>query len=159
MCGGEKSVFDRMIPIFSNFGKAWNLMGPAGAGQHTKAVNQTVIATNMIGVCEGLLYAQRAGLDPSLVLSAIGGGAASSFSLSSYWPRASSNDYKPGFYVKHFVKDLGIVLDECKIMGIELPGVALAYKLYLSLRDEIEGGGEMGTQALIKVLEKINEKK
>ena len=156
MCGGEPSTFARMEPIFKTFGKRWLLMGPAGAGQHTKAVNQTVIATNMIGVCEGFIYAVKAGLDPTMVLDAIGGGAAASFSLSSYWPRITKGDTAPGFYVKHFVKDLGIVLEECKIMGITLPGVELANKLYTQLRDEFEHGGEMGTQALVKVLEKIS---
>ena len=158
MCGGEPETFHRMEPIFKTFGKRWMLMGPAGAGQHTKAVNQTVIATNMIGVCEGFIYAQRAGLDPTAVLEAIGGGAAASFSLSSYWPRITKGDTAPGFFVKHFVKDLGIVLEECKIMGITLPGVELANKLYTELRDEVEGGGEMGTQALVKVLERIDKK-
>ncbi|KAH7821513.1 putative 6-phosphogluconate dehydrogenase [Monocercomonoides exilis] len=158
MCGGDKEAFDQMIPLFKIMGKTYNLMGGAGAGQHTKAVNQTIIASTMIGVCEGLLYAQRSGLDPTEVLNAVGGGAAASFSLSVYWPRVVKGDLSPGFFVKHFVKDLTIVCEECDKMGIVLPGVQKAKELYTMLRDEIEGGAEMGTQALIKVLEKINKK-
>lgn len=159
MCGGEQAVFDRMVPIFKCFGKVWTLMGPAGAGQHTKAVNQTLVASTMIGVCEGLLYAQKAGLDPMAVFGAVSGGAAASFSLTSYWPRIVKGDFAPGFFVKHFVKDLGIVLEESRAMGICLPGVALVNRLYTKLRDTVEGGGEMGTQALIKVLVEMNAEK
>jgi 3-hydroxyisobutyrate dehydrogenase len=135
-------------------GKTIVHQGPAGAGQHTKMVNQTLIATGMIGVCEALLYAYKAGLDPQTVLQSVGGGAAGSWSLTNYAPRMLNGDYAPGFLVEHFLKDMEITLAEARRMDLSLPGLALAHELYLALR--AQGGGRDGTQALIHVLARLS---
>ena len=127
-------------------GKTFVRQGGPGAGQHTKMVNQILIAGNMVGVCEGLLYAYKAGLDLETVLQSVSGGAAGSWSLSNLGPRIIANDFEPGFFVEHFIKDLGIALDEAKRMGLRLPGLALANQLYLSLA--AHGRAREGTQAL-----------
>jgi 3-hydroxyisobutyrate dehydrogenase len=129
--------------------------GPAGAGQHTKMVNQTLIATGMIGVCEALLYAFKAGLDPERVLASVGGGAAGSWSLTNYAPRMLKGDFAPGFYVEHFLKDMEIALAEARRMNLALPGLALAHELYLALR--AQGGGRNGTQSLILALARLSD--
>jgi 3-hydroxyisobutyrate dehydrogenase len=154
MAGGDEEVFQAVKPLLATMGKALNYMGPAGAGQHTKMSNQILIATCMIGVVEGLLYAYRAGLDVEKVLQAVSAGAANSFSLQSYAPRILKRDFNPGFYVEHFVKDMDIALTECKKMGIILPGLTLAKQLYDMLI--AHGGAKNGTQALMIALEKIN---
>jgi 3-hydroxyisobutyrate dehydrogenase len=154
MVGGEKSALEAVRPILSCMGKSINHMGGAGCGQHTKMANQIIICTNMIGLCEGLLYAYKAGLNVEHVLSAVSGGAAASFSLNSYGPRILKRDMKPGFYVEHFVKDLQIALDESKRLGLVLPGLNTAKMLYEMLI--LHGGAKLGTQALICALEKIN---
>ncbi len=120
--------------------------GPAGAGQHTKMVNQTLIASGMIGVCEALLYGQKAGLDLPTVLQSVATGAAGSWSLSNLGPRIMDNNFDPGFFVEHFIKDMGIALAEAKRMGLCLPGLALAHQLYLSV--QANGHGRDGTHAL-----------
>mmetsp|Transcript_22247 Transcript_22247/g.54358 ORF Transcript_22247/g.54358 Transcript_22247/m.54358 type:complete len:137 (-) Transcript_22247:1333-1743(-) len=130
-------------------------MGPPGAGQHTKMANQVTIASTMVGLCEGLLYAHRAGLDLEAYLAAVGGGAAGSFSMATYSPRILARDMKPGFFVKHFVKDLGIALAECQRMHLSLPGTALAHQLYVAL--QAQGHSASGTQALIVALETLNQ--
>lgn len=151
MVGGEKEVFEKIRPIFDILGDNVILQGPAGAGQHTKLSNQITIATNMIGVCEAIVYAKKAGLDPSRVLESISTGAASSWSLSNLAPRMINEDYEPGFFVKHFIKDMIIALESAKEMDFDTPGLALSLKLYKELADL--GESDSGTQALIKLFE------
>ena len=155
MVGGEKTHLDQALPILSLLGKNIVYQGKAGAGQHTKMVNQILIATNMIGVCEGLLYASRAGLDPLRVIQSVGSGAAGSWSVNNLGPRMIKRDFSPGFYVEHFIKDLGIALDEAKHIGLSLPGLTIARLLYEAVRSE--GHGRLGTQALLLTLEKMND--
>jgi 3-hydroxyisobutyrate dehydrogenase-like beta-hydroxyacid dehydrogenase len=152
--GGDEQVFNAVKPLLATMSKTLNYMGEASSGQHSKMSNQVIIATCMIGVVEGLLYAYRAGLDVEKVLTAVSAGAANSFSLQSYGPRILKRDMAPGFYVEHFVKDLDIALAECKRMNLILPGLTLAKQLYDMLI--LHGGGKNGTQALILALEKIN---
>ncbi|VDG97314.1 2-hydroxy-3-oxopropionate reductase [Lysinibacillus sphaericus] len=148
MCGGDESVFEQVKPIFMKFGSQVVLQGSAGAGQHTKMSNQLAIATNMIGVCEALVYAEKAGLDPDRVLESISPGAAGSWSLSNLGPRMLAGNFEPGFYTKHFLKDLRIALDEAKAMNLDLPGLQLAIRLYEDLM--AKGYGDKGTQVLYK---------
>lgn len=149
MVGGDEVVFEACKPIFELLGKNIVLQGRAGAGQHTKMCNQITIASNMISVCEALVYAQKAGLDPDTVLKSISSGAAGSWSLSNLAPRIIAGNYEPGFYVKHFIKDMGIALREADKMKLELPGLELAKNLY----DKLANNGEenSGTQALYKL--------
>eukprot|EP00386_Alphamonas_edax_P008012 GDKI01026401.1.p1 GENE.GDKI01026401.1~~GDKI01026401.1.p1 ORF type:complete len:348 (-),score=103.57 GDKI01026401.1:114-1157(-) len=154
MCGGDECAFTAVKPLFECMGKAINLMGEAGCGQHTKMTNQILIATNVIGVVEGLLYAHKCGLDPEKVLAAIGGGAAGSWSLTNYGPRILKRDLKPGFFVDHFVKDMKIALEEAARMRLSLPGLALAHQLYVAL--QAQGHGDAGTHALTLALERLN---
>ncbi len=154
MVGGEAEVFERVQPIFTCLGRTIVHQGPPGAGQHTKMVNQTLIATGMIGVCEALLYAYKAGLDLPTVLTSVGGGAAGSWSLSNYAPRMLAGDFAPGFAVTHFVKDLGIALAEARRLRLALPGLALAEQLYRAL--EAQGEGANGIQALLHVLARLS---
>ncbi|KAL2609473.1 hypothetical protein R1flu_028046 [Riccia fluitans] len=153
MVGGEKKIFDSLAPLFNCMGSP-TYMGPAGSGQSCKLANQVTIASTMVGLVEGMLYAQKAGLNVDTFLQAISGGAAGSKSLELYAGRIRSRDFAPGFYVDHFVKDLGIALEECKDMELRLPGLALAQQLYVSLRSH--GEGVLGTQALILALERLN---
>ncbi|MGG6432259.1 NAD(P)-dependent oxidoreductase [Anoxybacillus sp. D401a] len=148
MVGGDKEAFSACMPLLSHLGKNIVWQGEAGAGQHTKMCNQIAIATNMIGVCEALVYAEKAGLDPERVLRSISQGAASSWSLSNLAPRMLAGDFAPGFYVKHFIKDMGIALAEAETLGLSLPGLKLAKQLYESLAER--GEGQSGTQALYK---------
>jgi len=154
MVGGDEAAVERVRPLFELMGKTIVHQGPAGAGQHTKMVNQTLIATGMIGVCEALLYAYKAGLDPERVLESVGGGAAGSWSLTNYAPRMLKGDFAPGFLVDHFLKDMEIALAEARRMNLALPGLALAHELYLALR--AQGGGRNGTQALLLALAKLS---
>jgi 3-hydroxyisobutyrate dehydrogenase len=117
-------------------------------------VNQTLIATNMIGVCEALLYAHRAGLDLERVMQSVGSGAAGSWSLSNLGPRIIANQFDPGFFVEHFVKDMGIVLQEARRMQLSLPGLSLAHQLYVAL--QAQGGSRMGTHALQLALARLS---
>ncbi|WP_409368136.1 NAD(P)-dependent oxidoreductase [Lysinibacillus sp. 38-6] len=148
MVGGDQHTFNRVTPVLQQFGANIVYQGEAGAGQHAKMCNQIVIASGMIGVCESLAYGLKAGLDLTTVLQSISSGAAGSWSLSNLAPRMIKEDFAPGFYIKHFVKDMKIALDESKKMGISLPGLALAYEMYDKLI--AEGYGENGTQALLK---------
>jgi 3-hydroxyisobutyrate dehydrogenase len=157
MVGGEPNVFEAIKPLFECMGKAIVLQGPAGAGQHTKMVNQILIATNMIGVCEALLYGYKAGLDLKTVLQSVGGGAAGSWSLNNLGPRIIDRNFEPGFFVEHFIKDMGIALDEAKRMGLALPGLALAHQLYLAV--QAQGWGRKGTHALMLALEQLSHVK
>jgi 3-hydroxyisobutyrate dehydrogenase len=148
MVGGDEEAFYECKPIFEVLGTNIVFQGKAGAGQHTKMCNQIAIATNMIGVCEALAYAKRSGLDPLKVLESISQGAAGSWSLSNLAPRMIAGNFAPGFYVKHFIKDMKIALDEAEKMNLQLPGLALAKAMY----EELAASGEenSGTQALYK---------
>ncbi len=154
MVGGDTEAVAAVQPILECLGKTIVHQGPAGAGQHTKMVNQILIATNMIGVCEALLYAHKAGLDPESVLRSVGGGAAASWSLANLAPRILRRDFEPGFFVDHFIKDMSIAVAESQRMGLVLPGLALAQQLYLSVR--AHGYGRKGTQALMLALEQLS---
>jgi 3-hydroxyisobutyrate dehydrogenase len=147
MCGGTPEAFDRAGPILQAFGKTIVLQGPAGAGQHTKMVNQLLIAGSMLGMAEALAYAKRAGLDPTRVLESVGGGAAASWSLANLAPRVLKGDFAPGFFCEHFLKDLRIALDGARSMGLELPCAAAAERTYASLCEA--GFARSGTQAVV----------
>lgn len=149
MVGGDETTYDKAYPLFEAMGKTITLQGPAGSGQHTKMANQICIAGTMTGMTELLVYAQKAGLDLEKVLTTVGGGSGATWSLGNYAPRILREDYSAGFFVKHFIKDLGIALAEAKKMGLELPATAQAKKLYDQLADK--GFENDGTQALIKL--------
>lgn len=151
MVGGDQHVFDELSPIFNILGENIMLQGGAGAGQHTKLANQIAIASNMIGVCEAIVYAEKAGLHPTNVLKSISTGAAGSWSLSNLAPRMIEGDFEPGFYVKHFIKDMIIAIESAQEMGLATPGLALSLDLYKELADK--GDENRGTQALIKLLQ------
>ena len=157
MVGGDAAAVEAVRPLFDCMGKTVVHQGPAGAGQHTKMVNQVLIATNMIGVCEALLYGYKAGLDLKTVLQSVGGGAAASWSLNNLGPRIMDRNFEPGFFVEHFVKDMGIALDEAKRMGLALPGLALANQLYLAVM--AQGYAKKGTHALMLALEHLSNVK
>lgn len=149
MAGGDETTYDKAYPLFEAMGKTITLQGPAGSGQHTKMANQICIAGTMTGMTELLVYAQKAGLDLEKVLTTVGGGSGATWSLANYAPRILREDYSAGFFVKHFIKDLGIALAEAQKMGLELPATAQAKKLYDQLADK--GFENDGTQALIKL--------
>jgi 3-hydroxyisobutyrate dehydrogenase len=155
MVGGDASAVERVRPLFEIMGKTIVRQGEAGAGQHTKMVNQILIATGIIGVCEALLYAYKAGLDLETVLAAVSSGAAGSWSLTNYAPRMLKGDFEPGFLVEHFIKDMEIALGEARRLDLALPGLALAHELYLALR--AQGGGRQGTQALVLALARLSD--
>ncbi len=150
MIGGEKHIVDALTPCWEAMGKTIVHQGPAGAGQHTKMVNQTLIATNMIGVCEALLYGHKAGLDLETVMKSVSTGAAGSWSLSNLGPRIMNNNFDPGFFVEHFIKDMGIALAESRRMGLSMPGLALSEQLFQSVK--ANGHGWDGTHALMLAL-------
>lgn len=151
MIGGAQHVVESIRPIFEVFGGNIVYQGQAGAGQHTKMCNQIAIAGGMIGTCEAIIYGLKAGLTMEEVLKSISSGAAGSWSLSNLAPRILKQDLEPGFYIKHFIKDMKIALDEAEKMSLQLPGLQLAKKMYDILLTE--GYGEKGTQALIKYYE------
>jgi 3-hydroxyisobutyrate dehydrogenase len=155
MVGGDEATVERIRPLLELMGKTVVRQGGPGAGQHTKMANQILIAAGMIGVCEGLLYGRRAGLDLALVLRSVAGGGAGSWSLSNYGPRILSGDLDPGFLVEHFVKDMGIALAEARRMNLSLPGLALAEQLYVALM--AQGHGRLGTHALILALARLSD--
>lgn len=146
MAGGSEAAFERALPLFEAMGRTYTRHGEAGSGQHCKMANQIAIAASMLGLAECLAYARAAGLDPARVIETLSGGSAQTWSLSNYGPRVLAGDFAPGFYVKHFVKDLRIALVEAESAGLKLPGLELAKRLYESLADG--GGSELGTQAL-----------
>jgi 3-hydroxyisobutyrate dehydrogenase len=148
MAGGDAAAFERALPLLRTMGSNVVRQGGPGAGQHAKMCNQIVIASTMLGVCEGLAYARRSGLDPRTVLDSIRGGAAGSFLLEYMGPRMLDGDYAPGFFTEHFVKDMGIALHEAGRMGLDLPGLALAKRLYDGL--VARGRGRDGTQVLFE---------
>lgn len=154
MVGGRQEAFDTALPVFQRLGKAVTYEGGPGSGQHTKMVNQIAIASGMIGVCEALLYAHRAGLDVEQALDTIKDGAAGSWSLSNYGPRLVRGDLEPGFKIEHFLKDLGIALSEARRMNLALPGTALAEQLYVAAASH--GLGTKGTQALALALSELS---
>ncbi|MBZ5518526.1 NAD(P)-dependent oxidoreductase [Bacillus sp. KS1] len=149
MAGGEKEAFEACLPLFSVMGENIQYQGPAGSGQHTKMCNQIAIAAGMVGVAEAMAYAEKSGLNPEQVLKSITTGAAGSWSLTNLAPRMLKGDFAPGFYVKHFIKDMGIALEEAELMGEEMPGLALAKSLY----DKLSAQGEenSGTQSIYKL--------
>jgi 3-hydroxyisobutyrate dehydrogenase len=154
MVGGEAAAVEAVKPLLECMGKTIVHQGPAGAGQHTKMVNQVLIASGMIGVCEALLYGYKAGLDLKTVLQSVGGGAAASWSLNNLGPRIIDRNFEPGFFVEHFIKDMGIALDEARRMNLALPGLALANQLYLAV--QAQGYGRKGTHALMLALEHLS---
>jgi 3-hydroxyisobutyrate dehydrogenase len=154
MVGGDAEVVEAVRPLLECMGKTIVHQGPAGAGQHTKMVNQILIATNMIGVCEALLYGYKAGLDLKTVLQSVCGGAAASWSLNNLGPRIMDRNFEPGFFVEHFIKDMGIALEEARRMNLALPGLALANQLYLAVK--AQGYGKKGTHALMLALESMS---
>lgn len=148
MAGGDEMAYEKALPLFKAMGKTINYFGQAGCGQYTKMCNQIAIASNMMGVCEAVAYAEKCGLDPQKVLATISTGAAGSWSLSNLAPRMLKGDFAPGFFIKHFIKDMKIAIESAQQMKLHLPGLELAKKLYQQLAD---GGYENdGTQALIK---------
>jgi 3-hydroxyisobutyrate dehydrogenase len=155
MVGGDQSAVERVRPLFEVIGKTIIHQGAPGAGQHAKMVNQILIASGMVGVCEALLYAYRAGLDLDTVLAAVAPGAAGSWSLSNYAPRMLAGDFEPGFAVDHFIKDMGIALAEARRMRLSVPGLALAEQLYVAL--SAQGYGRKGTQSLILALARLSD--
>lgn len=148
MVGGAKDAFEQAMPIFKIMGKQISHMEKAGMGQHTKMSNQIAIASNMVGVCEALWYAERSGLETKQVLEAISAGAAGSASLANLGPRILRKDYAPGFYIKHFIKDMKIALESAEEMKIELPGLRASLKMYEELARK--GHENEGTQGLIQ---------
>ncbi len=154
MIGGDEAVAQALQPCWEAMGKTIVYQGKAGSGQHTKMVNQTLIATGMIGVCEALLYGYKAGLDLETVMKSVSSGAAGSWSLLNYGPRMMGNNFDPGFFVEHFIKDMGITLAEARRMQLAMPGLALAQQLYISL--QAIGHGRNGVQALILALAEMS---
>jgi 3-hydroxyisobutyrate dehydrogenase len=152
MVGGDAAAFDAALPVLKRMGTNIVLQGGPGTGQHTKMCNQIVIASTIMGVCEGIAYAKSAGLDADTVLKSIGGGAASGFQLNVLGARIIKGDFAPGFFMEHFIKDMSIALAEAGRVGLELPGLAQAKKLYDQLM--AQGHGRSGTQALFKYYEK-----
>jgi 3-hydroxyisobutyrate dehydrogenase len=154
MVGGDKDAFERVLPLFKLMGKNIAHMGEPGAGQHTKMCNQVLIAGTMIGVVESLLYAQRTGMDLDAVIDVIGQGAAGSWAINNLGRRIARGDFTPGFYIRHFVKDMGIALDEARRMQLSLPGLALVHQFYLAAM--AQGEQDLGTQGLYRILACMN---
>jgi 3-hydroxyisobutyrate dehydrogenase len=154
MIGGDEAAINSLEPIWKTIGSKWIRQGGPGAGQHTKMVNQTLIATGMIGVCEALLYGYKAGLDLEKVLESVASGAAGSWSLSNYGPRIIAGNFDPGFFVEHFIKDMGIALEEARRMQLSLPGLALAEQLYVAVA--AQGHARKGTHSLMLALAQIS---
>lgn len=155
MVGADKDAFEAMRPLFELLGKNIQHQGGAGAGQYTKMANQIAIAGNMMGVSEAIAYAKQVGLDPTHVLDSIATGAAGSWSLSNLAPRMIRGDFAPGFYIKHFIKDMGIAIESAEEAGLTLPGLTLAKQLYNQLARE--GLEDEGTQALFKLVCRVKE--
>jgi 3-hydroxyisobutyrate dehydrogenase len=153
MVGGDRAAVDAVMPLLQLMGKTIVYEGAAGAGQHTKLCNQIVVAGTMIGVCESLFYGQKAGLDLKKALQAISGGAAACWALDNLAPRILQGNYDPGFFVDHFVKDMGLALEESRRLGIALPGLALVHEIYQ--RVQALGHGRKGTHALMLALEEM----
>jgi 3-hydroxyisobutyrate dehydrogenase len=149
MAGGDSAAFDRAMPVFSLMGKNIALLGPAGSGQHCKMANQIAGAIGIVAVFEALAYAKSAGLDPSRVHASISGGAAGSWAMTNLGPRALAGDFAPGFYVKHLRKDIAIAVASAKELGLELPGLDCARRLYDKVSEK--GWDELGTQVIYRL--------
>lgn len=149
MVGGEKEAFDTILPLFELMGTNIVYQGAAGSGQHTKMCNQIIVAGGMLGITEALAYATKAGLDATSVHENIASGAARSWALTNLWPRVINGDFEPGFYVKHFIKDMTIASETAKMLDLDTPGLDLVKSLYEKLAEQ--GGGDDGTQALFKI--------
>jgi 3-hydroxyisobutyrate dehydrogenase len=154
MVGGERSVHEKICPLFEIMGKNIVHMGDAGAGQDTKTCNQILVAGTMIGTVESLLYAHRVGMDLDRVIDVLGQGAARSWTINNLGRLIAKKDFNPGFFIKHFVKDMGIALAECQRMNLSLPGLALVHQLYTAAK--AMGLEDLGTQGLYRVLAHIN---
>ncbi len=155
MIGGDEQVFQALMPLWTLMGKTIQYQGKPGAGQHCKLTNQILVAGIMVSMCESLIYAHRSGLNLENMLTSVSSGAAGSWSLSNLGPRILRGDFKPGFYVEHFVKDLGIAIEECKRMNLDLPGLKVCELLYRTL--QAEGDGRLGTQSLVLSLARRNQ--
>ncbi len=154
MVGGDREMVGVVMPLLQLLGKKIVYQGGASSGQHAKMCNQIVVAGNMIGICESLIYAYKAGLDVQTMLESVSQGAASSWLLSNLAPRIIKRDFDPGFFVEHFIKDMGIALEEANNMGLSLPGLSLVNQLYVATK--AQGHGRLGTQALTLALERIS---
>ncbi len=154
MVGGTKETYEKVLPLLSLFGKKISYMGGAGAGQHAKICNQISVAGTMIGMVEALLYAYKQGLDLSKIIEVVGSGAGSSWSLNTLGPRIVRGDYKSGFFVEHFVKDMGIALQEANSAGLSLPGLSLVHQLYVAVK--AQGKGKSATQSLFLALKSMS---
>ncbi len=146
MAGGDQETFEKVKPLLEIMGSNIVFQGEAGAGQHTKMANQIAISSGMMAVCEALAYAEKAGLEAERVLAAISQGAADSWSLRNLGPKIIRQDPEPGFFIKHFIKDMTIALEASRKMGLDTPGLSLTLDLYQKLAEQ--GLGEKGTQAL-----------
>jgi 3-hydroxyisobutyrate dehydrogenase len=155
MAGGDAAALERVRPLLEAMGKTIVHEGGPGSGQHTKMCNQIVIAGTMIGVCESLIYGTRAGLDLETMLQSIRGGAAGCWTLDNLAPRVLKGNFDPGFMVEHFIKDMGIALEEAARMKVALPGLALVRQLYLAA--SAQGHGRSGTHALYLALRRLSE--
>ncbi len=154
MVGGSREIFDIILPIFEILGNNIAYMGKAGAGQHTKMSNQILIASTMVGVVESLLYGYKAGINLDDIINVIGKGAAASWSINNLGRQIASKNFDPGFYIKHFIKDMGIALQEAQNMNLSLPGLSMVYQFYMSAK--AMGFENLGTQGLYKVFERMN---
>ncbi len=154
LVGGNKDVYQRCLPILEVMGQKITYFGESGAGQSTKLCNQIICSVTLLGVCEGLTYAAKSGLDLEKVISALSGGSAQSWLLSNFGPKIIERDFKPGFLVKLEQKDLRLVLEAAKGLGVTLPGVSIAHQLYNSVEEE-KDGGMLGHHSLVKALEKL----
>jgi len=154
MVGGSRETYDKVLPLFQVMGTTLSHMGGPGSGQHTKVCNQVLVAGNMIGACEALLYASRQGLDMQQVIDIVEKGAAGSWAISNLGRRIVRGDYHPGFFVEHFIKDMGIALAESAAVNLSLPGLALVQQLYIAVK--AQGHGRSGTQALFLALKALN---
>ena len=155
MVGGDKDAVGAVMPLLRLMGKNIVHQGGAGKGQHAKMCNQIMAAALMIGMCETLLYGYKAGLDLNTMLSSVSKGAAASWMLDNLAPKIVKRDFKPGFYVEHFIKDMGIALKEAESMNLTLPGLSLVHQLYIATK--AQGHGRKGTQALLLALEKLSD--
>jgi len=154
MVGGDKEAFEKVLPLFQIMGENISYMGKAGSGQHTKMSNQIMIASTMIGVVESLLYAVKAGLNPDELIDIIGKGAAAAWSLNNLGRRIAAGNFDPGFFIKHFIKDMGIALTEARRMNLALPGLSSAYQFYIAA--SAMGLENLGTHGLYKVFQQMN---
>ncbi len=155
MVGGDEEIVSSIIPLLKLMGHQIVYEGGPGAGQHTKVCNQITVGGVMTGICEALLYSYKAGLDPDTMIKTVCAGAASTWLMENLGPKIIDNDFKPGFFVEHFIKDLEIAIAECKRMNLDLPGLKLSMELYEKTRDL--GYGKLGTQALFLALKEISE--